>query len=56
MPNTTKQQTNERNIRKLGEVHKVGNLTRDLDVHYSHNGTGVVRSGLATDRPKVAGD
>jgi single-strand DNA-binding protein len=56
VPDTTEQQTNERNIRKLGEVHKVGNLTRDLDVRYSPNGTGVVRSGLAVDRPKVAGD
>jgi single-strand DNA-binding protein len=46
----------ERNTQKMGETTKVGNLTRDPELHFAPTGTAVVRTGLAVERPKVAGN
>ena len=45
-----------RQVEKKGEVHKVGNLTRQPELRYLPNGTAVVSTGLAVDRPKVPGN
>jgi single-strand DNA-binding protein len=46
----------ERNTQKMGETTKVGNLTRDPELHFAPTGTAVVRTGLAVERPKLAGN
>lgn len=42
--------------RSLNKVMLIGNLTRDVDLRYTPNGTAVATFGLATNRSWVAGD
>ncbi|HXW77922.1 MAG TPA: single-stranded DNA-binding protein [Acidimicrobiales bacterium] len=46
----------ERQVEKKGEVYKIGNLTRDPELHFAATGATVARTGLAVERPKVPGD
>jgi single-strand DNA-binding protein len=48
--------TTEKHVEKKGEVAKVGNLTREPELRFTPSGTAVVSTGLAVERPKVAGD
>lgn len=45
-----------RRVDKKGEVCKVGNLTRDPELHFAPTGSAVARTGLAVERPRVPGD
>lgn len=60
MPTQTKRQpakpANQRETQPKGEVTKVGNLTKDLELAFGANGTAYARAGLAVDRPKIPGD
>ena len=51
---TTKE--TKRNIEKKGSVAKVGNLTRDFELHFAPTGNAYARSSLAVETPKVAGN
>lgn len=55
MPTATDKET-KRNVEKKGQVAKVGNLTRDFEMHFAPTGTAYARSGLAVEVPKKAGD
>jgi len=55
-PATVQAEKPEQNIQKMGETTKVGNLTREPELHFAPTGTAVVRTGLAVERPKVAGN
>jgi single-strand DNA-binding protein len=46
----------EHQTKKLGEVARVGNLTRDFEERTSPSGTVYATTGLAVERPRVPGD
>jgi single-strand DNA-binding protein len=56
MATTTTTEKPERHVERKGEVAKVGNLTREPELRYAPSGTIVVSTGLAVERPKIAGD
>ncbi len=57
MATATKETENkQRNIEKKGQVARVGNLTRDFDLHFAPTGTAYAKSGLAVETPKAPGN
>lgn len=48
--------TQERSTKKLGEVARIGNLTKDFELSFSDKGTPYAQGGLAVDTPKTPGD
>lgn len=59
MATSTTKQASERDGRsteKKGTTAKVGNLTHDVELSYSPNGTAIAHTGLAVERPKETGN
>jgi single stranded DNA-binding protein len=54
--NNEKPDDRQRRVEEKGEVAKIGNLTKPLDLRFAQSGTAYARSSIAVDQPKEPGN